>query len=220
MRLKKLPLVAFLTMMLISFTQGKQEDEHATIRGRVTTLLGYPVPEAEIEFYKLTNTQQGIVSPKGELVQTTRTNNEGLYKVSGLPAGQYRIVYAGNEDRFYVWKGADRVLDWGVPQPIIDGLPQLEVSGIVRSINKKPLPDATVTLISAFNHQQVWQARTDKVGRYDIHMIQPGQYILYASKPEYAINVTSFLLNAKNKSSGEPISGQHKIADLSLSPLR
>jgi protocatechuate 3,4-dioxygenase beta subunit len=83
------------------------------------------------------------------------------------------------------------------------GLAQVIVNGRVRDTNKVAIPDATVTLICAFDSSRFDQVRTDKEGRYEIKLIQPGQYILYAAKPGFMVSAVSIDLGNGSKETRE-----------------
>jgi hypothetical protein len=177
--------------VLLTFTFSfAQENESASVSGRVTTLQGEVLENVEVQFFEL----EGIrgISPKETLVKTTSTDKEGNYKISGLPYGQYRVnfvlPYFGHTEvwRFYLWRKAHRVLDIGIPIGYTHGLREIIVSGQVQGTNNQKIKDVTVTLVNAFNPNETQQTRTDKDGKYKITRIQPGQYIVYVTKPNFA----------------------------------
>lgn len=109
-------LVALLTLTAWSLTQ---DDDFASVKGRVTTLWGEPFGEAEVSFYEL----EGISgnSPTEKLVRRVVADNDGNYKADKLPWGQYRAGVSakgyGHTEvwRFYLARDADEILDVGVP---------------------------------------------------------------------------------------------------------
>jgi uncharacterized surface anchored protein len=184
----------FMALLVYPITTYAQ-DERASVQGRVSTLWGEPIREAEVAFYQL----EGIrgISPTEKLMQKATTDEQGLYKISGLPWGQYRVNVSlsgfGYTEvwRFYLWRGANRVLDIGVPIGYTHSLEPIVVSGLVQQADKVAVEAATVTLINAFDSRESQQLRTDKAGRFRFELIQPGQYIVYAAKPGFLMNATT-----------------------------
>ena len=129
--------------------------------------------------------------------------------LSNLPWGQYRIraelrgLGYAEAWRFYLWRGANRVFDIGIPIGYDHHLGQVIINGIVSDTNKMSITDATVTLICAFDGSRFDQVRTDKEGRYEFKLIQPGQYILYAAKPGFIVSAVSIDLGNGSKETRE-----------------
>ncbi len=73
-------LVALLTLTAWALTQ---DDDFASVKGRVTTLWGAPFGESEISFYEL----EGINgnSPTEKLVRRVVADKDGNYKAEKLP---------------------------------------------------------------------------------------------------------------------------------------
>ena len=89
-------------------------------------------------------------------------------------------------------------------------LSEIKVSGNVRQPGNIPVDDATVTMVSAFNPGESRQVRTDKSGRYSFGAIQPGQYIVYAAKPDFIVTATAIDIG----------NGEQLILDIVLKPGR
>jgi Carboxypeptidase regulatory-like domain len=216
MRVKKVIILSLLGITAI-FSLGQQRmDDTAALHGRVTDLFGQslqngsfgvqldsdaPVPKAELKFYLLDvteNERKAVVEAKA--IKSVFTDKDGNYNVSGLPAGEYRVQiyipgYSVTNDWFlYLSKGTIKTLDMGVPVGNTHFLSQVIISGVVKDGNHAPLQDATVTLLNAFNRQEMWQERTDNLGRYKFDTMQPGQYIIYASKPGLEVKADAIVL--------------------------
>ena len=152
-------LVALLTLTAWALTQ---DDDFASVKGRVTTLWGVPFGESEISFYEL----EGINgnSPTEKLVRRVVADKDGNYKAEKLPWGQYRVDISakgyGHTEvwRFYLARDADEVLDIGVPIGYTHAISQMHVSGVVQESNGKPAANATVTLVNAYNTSESQQA--------------------------------------------------------------
>lgn len=215
----KIRILIFLFALFLTVPAVMGQDEApASVQGRISTLWGEPLEEAEVSFYLLEWDKGQIVSAEGRFIQRAVTDKQGNYKVSNLPWGQYRIRVVlrglGNAEawRFYLWRGANRVFDMGIPIGYDHHLAQVIVNGVVRDTNKVAIAGATVTLISAFDSSRFDQVKTDKEGRYEFKLIQPGQYILYAAKPGFIVSAVSVDLGNGSKETREIVlqSGEPK----------
>ena len=207
------PVVRVLVLIVVAFPMFAQE-KPASVRGRITTLSGQPLEGAQVSFFQL----EGIHgnSPTEQLIQQTLTNTNGEYEVKALPWGQYRVDvvlkgYGHTEVwRVYLSRGANRVLDVGVPMGLLDHILQMELSGTVRTTKNGILRDATVILTSLYNPSESQQVRSDDRGKYILLLMQEGDYLLHASKPGYEVASKTISIR----------SGERKTADLSLALLR
>jgi len=196
--------VQLLILVMLAYPAGGySQDEPAKVQGRISTLWGEPIEGAEVSFYQL----EGIrgISPTEKLVRTTRTDKQGAYRIDDLPWGQYRVNVAslgwGHTEvwRFYLWRGASRVLDMGIPIGYEHSLAQITLSGLIQQVDKTPVEEVTVKLINAFENRESQQVRTDKAGRFEFDLIQPGQYVVYAAKPGYLVSSASVDLGNGSK---------------------
>lgn len=200
-----------LLLALVGPSALAQGGELARVSGRVTTLWGEPVEQANVSFLQL----EGISghSPTEKPVQRVVTDKDGNYTVNKLPSGQYRVnvVFKGYGHtevwRFYLWGGASRVLDIGVPMGMLHGIEAATISGTVRQPNHNPVKDATVTLVNAYGMGESRQVRTDENGRYSLREIQLGDYVLYVTHPGFGVSATTLRLG----------NGERKTADFTLS---
>lgn len=189
------------------------QEESASVRGRVTTLSGRPIEQAQVSFFQLEGLHGNSRSEK--LIQQTLTDQNGEYSVTDLPFGQYRVEaivrgYGRTEVwRFFLPRSARRVLDIGVPMGMLDHISPMEIRGTVLSSKKEAVKDATVTLTSLYNSTEFQQVRTDENGKYSLLLMQEGDYVLHASKPGYAARMTTISLR----------SGGRKTVGLSLALL-
>ena len=191
--MRQTTICCLLLAITLSSNVAVAEDEPASVEGRVLTLWGAPMAEVKVAFYLLEEIRG--ISPTERLIQQTTTDGNGRYQLKGLPWGQYRVDFSsayGHTEvwRFYLGRNAKRVLDIGLPIGYTHSLFEIKVSGNVRRPDKTPVDDATVTMVSAFNPGESQQVRTDKSGRYSFEAIQPGQYIVYAAKPDYIVMAT------------------------------
>jgi hypothetical protein len=211
--MRQMTICCLFLAITLSSNVAVAEDEPASVEGRVFTLWGEPMEEVKVAFYQL----EGIrgTSPTERLIQETTTDGNGRYQLKGLPWGQYRVNFSspyGKTEvwRFYLWRNAKRVLDIGMPIGYTHFLSEIKVSGNVRQPDNIPVDDATVTMVSAFNPGESQQVRTDKSGRYSFGEIQPGQYIVYAAKPDFIVTATAIDVG----------NGEQLISDIVLKPGR
>ena len=204
--------IFILLLVIIGPSASAQGDEPASVRGRVTTLWGEPVEAVEVSFFELAGI--GGTSPTEKLIRRVLTDKEGNYRADKLAPGEYRVAvvfpqYGHTEVwRFYLWRGANRVLDIGVPMGMLHGIEAAEVSGAVKDLNGGLVRDATVTLTNAYNAGESQQVRTDGQGRYSLREIQVGDYVLYVTRPGFGVSVTGLRLS----------NGEKKRADVRLVP--
>ena len=192
----------------------KCQEDAAGVRGRVTTLWGQPLAQAKVSFFQLEGIQGN--SPTEQLIQQATTGDDGRYEVKALPTGQYRVDVSvqgyGHTEfwRLYLWRGAKRVLDVGVPMGMLDHIAQMEVKGTVSTLKQEAVKDATVTLTSVYNSSESRQVRTDERGQYSFQLMQEGDYIVHVSKPGSKVSVKTVNLR----------SGERKTVDLQLDPMQ
>jgi hypothetical protein len=189
--------------------------QQATARGRVTGLSGIPVEGAGISFYHLGISTEGPPATE-RLVRQLQSGPDGTFLAKGLPPGEYRVsvqllpIFKTEVWRFYLSRGAERVLDIGLPQIMQHGLETISVRGTVRDEKGDPLRDATVTLVAAYNLGENSQARTDGGGRFELATIQPGEYVVWAAKDAFRASATTLRLT----------SGARQTLTLTLEPRR
>lgn len=181
----KIICLAFYLLLGVGNCSVFAEDEPATVEGHVTTTWGASLAEVKVSFYLLEGT--GGISKSEKLIQQVKTDEQGNYKVVNLPWGQYRVEFIdsiGHSEvwRFYLWRSAKRVLDMCIPLGYTHFLSLIQVSGEVLQDDGVPIPDATISMISAYNPNDTQQVRTDKNGIFQVSLIQPGQYIFGAVK--------------------------------------
>jgi hypothetical protein len=75
-------LVGFLVLAALVVTPASAQTESAMVSGQITDATGRVVPEADV---KIMNVATGVAT-------TVSTNKEGIYSVSGLIPGRYRIT--------------------------------------------------------------------------------------------------------------------------------
>jgi hypothetical protein len=179
----------------------------ASVQGRITDLFGSPVAVSVVE----------VISAGREQPFRARTDEQGNYKFGSLPTGQLTLTvhsagFLQEERTTFLSSGEQQVLDIGLEVGQLSDLPPIEISGTVRQQNSA-LQDATVTIVSAFNQRLIKQVKTDATGRYKVSVSNPGQYVIYASKPGFVVNATTVLLPTQ-------LPRERRTVDLMLAPLR
>lgn len=184
--------MCFLLIPLLGLTSYSTlaDDDPASVEGRITSLWGASIGNVKISFYLLEGSAGNSKSER--LMEEVTTDKQGNYKVTNLPWGQYRIVFSnsfGHTEvwRYRLWRSAKRILDISLPIGYQHYLSQIQISGLIQQSDGLPIEDATVSIISAFNPNDYQQTRTDKNGKYQFQKIQPGQYIVSASKPGFFV---------------------------------
>lgn len=216
--------LAFFALLLLTpaLESFPQEDETAKVSGQVLNYFGDPLEGAEVSFYLLER-KTGEYVGAGKLMKAVETNPSGKYQAGGLPPGEYRVEVGlfgfprSEVWRFYVWRKAERVLDFGLKIGITHGLPLLSVGGTIRELDGKPISGATVTLTNAFDLSEPKQTLSDNKGAYRFELIQPGQYVVTASNQGFMVASSTLVVGARPSSSG-PIEVAKKV-DLRLAAL-
>jgi hypothetical protein len=111
-------------------------------------LAGDVAEGVQVKFFAL----EGIrgKSKSETLVKTATTDKEGNYKIVGIPAGLYRVEFNatfGSAEvwRFYLWRGARRILDIGLPIGYEHSFGEITVRGRLLDNHNNHIQDATVT---------------------------------------------------------------------------
>jgi Carboxypeptidase regulatory-like domain len=119
------------------------------------------------------------------------TNEAGEYRISGLPAGDYdafpqlpdnlgAIASRDTVDRFGSYSGHKTIALSDRSCGEMSFIVQFSgvVSGKVVDVNGEPAREVQVNLALADDPEKEWSAWTDEEGRYEFHMVQPGNYLL------------------------------------------
>ncbi|MEW5978805.1 MAG: carboxypeptidase-like regulatory domain-containing protein [Acidobacteriota bacterium] len=164
-------------------------EERAFLGGRVLTLWGQPVSDAKVSVQRIPN-----LPGAHSIDQTTWTkvtDPSGNYEFEELPWGHYRVKVTAADfcctelAAVYIAAGGRRTVDLGLPLALTHGLSHIILTGRVRDTDRKAIAGATVTLLSPFDLGRWEQVRSDDHGRYMFRLVQPGQYLLLASKPGF-----------------------------------
>ena len=206
------PRLNLICAVLVVFSTGGitsgQTPSASTIHGHVVDPFGLPVPRVSLEL-----SSAGQATPF-----RAETDHEGGYEFKSLPAGEYVAVIAApgfvtERQPVSLAKGAELQLDFGLNVVYPHDPIPIGVSGSILKQDGLPLAGALVTVEHAFGRRRVYQARTDKSGRYGIDVPYPGQYIISASMPGFVVRATAVVLPAT-------LPRQHQVINLTLLPLR
>ncbi|MET0621607.1 MAG: carboxypeptidase-like regulatory domain-containing protein [Pyrinomonadaceae bacterium] len=178
------------------------------LRGQVTDLLGHPITGAEIE----------VVAAGVSQRFKTSSRVDGSYDFADLPTGQvtttiYSPGFVRESLTVLLRPGETARLEMGLEVIALTDWPPIDVSGEVKDREGKPLPEASVTLVCVFNRRIAFSGMTNGDGRYRLTAESPGQYIAYASKPEFSASASTLTL------SPDLPREQYKV-DMVLTPLR
>ena len=202
-RMKRILPLSLLCLVIAATSAASQDDELASVSGRVTTLWGAPLETAEVAFFQLEGIQGN--SPTEQLVRRVTTDKNGEYQINELPWGQYRVEvglrgYGQTEVwRFYLWRGAKRTLDIGIPLGTYHHIAQMHIRCTVKDAANKPIKGATLTFINLYDSSESQQVRTDANGRYHLETMQEGDYSLYASKPAFAVSSKTITIRSGDR---------------------
>ena len=210
----KIAAIALLVMSLTLLVRAQRVEKPSYVSGRITTLWGAPIEQAQVSFYKLKGF--GGISPTEKLAQRVTTGKDGKYKAT-VSHGEYRVEVITNGQgktevwRFYLGDDDNRILDIGVPLGNWHFVSRMKVSGVVRQPDGTPVRDATVTMIPAYSYNEPqtfvsFQGRTDAQGRYDFVSLEVGDFVVYVAKPGFLPDSAAFRLN----------NGEEKTVDIEL----
>jgi len=171
------------------------------ITGKVTDSDGRPVIELEVSTSHIQQTGHGFASVRGGI----RTDDRGIYRVFGLPAGKYR-VFAGEEDQSSFgdpWSRSDHKLTFhpattdssqatiievteggeitNVDITVARSMVKYSASGrIVDGDTGQPIADVPygVHMFVSQNHEgsRTTGAVTNKEGEFKLENLPPGKY--------------------------------------------
>jgi hypothetical protein len=209
----KLFLILVAGVCAISATE--KERPFTSVYGRVSDLWGMPIQGAKLQFFKYNYTLRSARGslPEPELTQSTVSDERGNYRVNSLPKGDYLITadLSGFRhieiNRINFSKDA-HLLEIGMEVGLNWPIPSTEISGTVRKSDQTKLPDATITVVCAYNPQITEQTRTNEQGEYKINLYTPGQYVIYASSPGFEVNAITVT------------TGDRKTINFKLIPIR
>ena len=165
------------------------------IRGTIRDLKGQPVPGLLVR----------LTSPHLSAVNVTDTDGKGVYAFEELEAGTYDIEVSGSGYQHQLKKGIvvqppfRNIVDFALPpgplsaadpaspvvyQPPGSEAPLKEVSGTITDKDKRPIPDALVSLVNPASGRS-FRTRSSRDGKIRIAEVPVGVYRAVIASPGY-----------------------------------
>jgi hypothetical protein len=170
------------------------------LSGRITTDYGCTISEATVVV--------SSVAAPGEVLAKTTTDANGRYSFDRLPDvnGPVRIVAEANgfsraEHTMVIARNYPNIWDAGLALARLFDTGH-QVSGAVVDQQKRPLADATVSLLRPNIDGRLSQVRTDKAGRFLFDNVDQGAYVVIVTRPAYEAD--SRLVAAKPSAKAAP----------------
>ena len=124
---------------------------------------------------------EGIIEDQSKRVEVV-TDSKGQYKVSALPPGAYKVTINPPEGlSIYNPERETTVSDRGCAEVGFWVEADTRITGRVSDLQRKPISNLLIELVPAKpapNPSYPQFVRTDKEGRYEMKLVQPGSYLL------------------------------------------
>jgi hypothetical protein len=133
-----------------------------------------------------------LVQNPGKVKDSTETDLNGAYVISGLAVGSYLVkVSALGFQRVelsgvYLSPGTC-VLDIGLALGRFHPVTPYTISGQARSTTGEQLAGVTLTLLEGHNPSQFRQTRSDSDGEFTFEIWPDGEYVVLATKPGFKL---------------------------------
>lgn len=183
--------LALLLVFLAQITALCQKQQTVSVQGKAyATHFGALLSGIELKLLQ-----------EGRAIKSTKTDKEGNYLINDILAGNYSILI---EELGFVTKrlnielaeGEQKILDIDLEAGHLENYstPQeFNITGAVLQSNGKPIPRASVVVVSPFNGNRMSEAKTDEKGQYKLPAME-GQVLVYASSPGFILRSTPVLL--------------------------
>jgi hypothetical protein len=153
------------------------------LSGRVTTDFGCAIPGASVVI--------SSVAAPSEVLAKTVTDADGRYSFDRLPdtKGPVNVVVSGDgfsriERTMVIARNHPNLWDAGLPLARLFD-PGRRVAGAVVHQKKRPVTDATVSLVRPHIDGRLSQVRTDKEGRFVFDNVDEGAFVVMITRPAY-----------------------------------
>ncbi len=161
----------------------------ATISGQIyDSSLGLPLFGAEVE-----------VVAGGQVQKQAVSGQDGNYKIEKVAGGQYTVVvkllgFVTAKRELQVKAGEQVRLDIGLQVGYLNDPLVIQVHGTVKQASDLPLSGASIVVVRPFDQEIIIKTKTDDLGKYDLQVNDPGQYVLYASKPGFRVRAIDIVV--------------------------
>lgn len=161
----------------------------ATLSGKLRRIMGDPEHGPYEDGPKMAGVKI-TVSGEGRTFET-RTNDDGEYRLTGLPPGNYdafpelpsnlgAVSNRDERDDFgrFIGRRPVNLTERGCGELSFTVRFSGVVSGKVIKSDGEPAREVQINLQAEDNEDRYWFTWTDKEGRYEFPMVQPGSYLL------------------------------------------
>lgn len=208
-------LVVFLTAAFsLSHAKPKPEETYI-IEGTVTDFYGVPWKNAVIKLKSLGET---YAAEKFRIEREVQTDSNGKYRFTELPDDAYELTLLRTgslsleevKNTGILFGEKVTKVDFGVEIGTTTECLYF-VTGRVTDTTGKPVSNAKISVMNAFNQRRILSKTTDRNGDYRITVCGLGQYIVFANTPKYMVQTTNITFEA--------FIDHQKFVDFKLEPL-
>jgi protocatechuate 3,4-dioxygenase beta subunit len=162
--------------IVVSAIPSGQQAPTSSLTGTVMT--GSGADARPVRRARITLTGGGLTAPR-----VTDTDAKGFYRLDRLPPGQYRIV---TQKAGFVRREAD-----AIPGGTLTLIRGAAIEGLVADAAGDPIPNVVVSAleptVDGKPGKRVAQTRTDDLGRYRLHSLEAGDYVVEAATDQMFI---------------------------------
>lgn len=189
-----------LSIIIVSiYTQVDASQDTVNISGIVFSQINIPTTGVVVE-----------VVQDNKVLCTSKTNANGLFSCPNIATGDLLIKIHSSSGSLNVTappktllaeRGKNYWMDIAALVYLNDVPPRLtHIKGIVNYSDNSsleemgtPIHNATVKVISPYDHNLIVEVKTDKDGRYELSISKEGQFIIIVVKPGFIIKTSSIL---------------------------
>ncbi|CAN5407273.1 hypothetical protein BH20ACI2_BH20ACI2_14220 [soil metagenome] len=192
--MKYVNILVFSFFVFLTFESGHAQEISNKLGGRIVTLMGDPISEAEVQLQIMGTTE----------TEKTHTKIDGTYGFNTVPKGRFSITIKARgfqEDKIessYSGEGGIIPFNFGLKVGRLTDFWAGIVEGIV-SVGGRPIKGAKIGIVNAFNYDVNENGISAENGRFSISVREPGKYIIYAVGPESLICAKGLLVEPGTK---------------------